>query len=157
VVTDASERLLLGYGAGSRFPDLAALLVASPLVRNLLLCAKHLFVCPYRGSRMSNGTSLARNSKQDLASIPMAQRGLSRLAIARLKSARVPVAPLLKRVGLTLTRTCVTRLGLLPSLKVKLSALPMKLVAPVIITKRSPPSCARIAFAKSGQSFLRFL
>jgi hypothetical protein len=106
---------------------------------------------------MSNGTSLARNSKQDLASIPMAQRGLSRLAIARLKSARVPVAPLLKRVGLTLTRTCVTRLGLLPSLKVKVSALPMKLVAPVIITKRSPPSCARIAFAKSGQSFLRFL
>jgi AraC-like DNA-binding protein len=36
-----------------------------------------------------------------LASIPMAQGGLSRLAIARLKSAGVPVAPLLKRVGLT--------------------------------------------------------
>ena len=50
---------------------------------------------------MSNGTSSARNSKQDLASIPMAQGGLSRLAIARLKSAGVPVAPLLKRLGLT--------------------------------------------------------
>jgi Arabinose-binding domain of AraC transcription regulator, N-term len=31
----------------------------------------------------------------------MAQGGLSRLAIARLKGAGVPVAPLLKRVGLT--------------------------------------------------------
>ena len=41
------------------------------------------------------------NSEQDLASIPMAQGGLSRLAIARLKSAGVPVAPLLKRAGLT--------------------------------------------------------
>jgi AraC-like DNA-binding protein len=41
------------------------------------------------------------NSEQDLASIPMAGGGLSRLAIARLKSAGVPVAPLLKRVGLT--------------------------------------------------------
>ena len=50
---------------------------------------------------MSNGTSPALNSEQDLASIPMAQGGLSRLAIARLKSAGVPVAPLLKRVGLT--------------------------------------------------------
>jgi AraC-like DNA-binding protein len=47
---------------------------------------------------MSNGT---RNSEPDLASIPMAGGGLSRLAIARLKSAGVPVAPLLKRVGLT--------------------------------------------------------
>jgi hypothetical protein len=46
---------------------------------------------------MSNGTALALNSEQDLASIPMAQGGLSRLAIARLKSAGVPVAPLLKR------------------------------------------------------------
>src|SRR5262244_152563 len=42
-----------------------------------------------------------RNSEQDLASIPMAGGGLSRLAIARLKSAGVEVAPLLKRVGLT--------------------------------------------------------
>ena len=50
---------------------------------------------------MSNGTSSALNSEQDLASIPMAQGGLSRLAIARLKSAGVPVAPLLERVGLT--------------------------------------------------------
>jgi AraC-like DNA-binding protein len=50
---------------------------------------------------MSNGTSSALNSKPDLASIPMAGGGLSRLAIARLKSVGVPVAPLLKRVGLT--------------------------------------------------------
>src|SRR5215469_14296434 len=46
---------------------------------------------------MGNGL----NSEQDLASIPMAGGGLSRLAIARLESAGVPVAPLLKRVGLT--------------------------------------------------------
>ena len=38
---------------------------------------------------------------QDLASIPTAQGGLSRLAIARLKSAGVPVAPLLRRARLT--------------------------------------------------------
>jgi len=50
---------------------------------------------------MRNGTSSALNSEQDLASIPMAGGGLSRLAIARLKSAGVPVAPLLKRAGLT--------------------------------------------------------
>jgi len=50
---------------------------------------------------MSNGTSAALNSEQDLASIPTAQGGLSRLAIARLTSAGVPVAPLLKRAGLT--------------------------------------------------------
>jgi len=50
---------------------------------------------------MSNGTSSALNSEQDLASIPMAGGGLSRLAIARLESAGVPVAPLLKRAGLT--------------------------------------------------------
>src|SRR5262249_37491629 len=39
--------------------------------------------------------------EQELASIPMAGGGLSRLAIARLQSVDVPVAPLLKRVGLT--------------------------------------------------------
>src|SRR6478609_6393821 len=50
-------------------------------------------------SRMSNGTSSALKSG-DLASIPMAGRGPSRLAIERLKSAGVPVAPLLKRVAL---------------------------------------------------------
>src|SRR6516162_5023790 len=51
---------------------------------------------------MSNGTSSVVNSEQDLDSIPMAGGGLSRLAVARLKSAGVPVAPLLRRVGLTL-------------------------------------------------------
>jgi hypothetical protein len=49
---------------------------------------------------MSNGTSPALKSG-DLASIPMAGGGLSRLAIARLESAGVPVAPLLSRVRLT--------------------------------------------------------
>ena len=43
----------------------------------------------------------ALNSEQDLASIPTAQGGLSRLAIARLERANVPVAPLLRRAGLT--------------------------------------------------------
>ena len=50
---------------------------------------------------MSNGTSSALNSEQDLDSIPTAQGGLSRLAVARLQSAGVPVAPLLRRAGLT--------------------------------------------------------
>jgi AraC-like DNA-binding protein len=49
---------------------------------------------------MSNETSQALNSEQDLASIPMAGGGLSRLAIARLKTG-VPVAALLRRAGLT--------------------------------------------------------
>jgi Arabinose-binding domain of AraC transcription regulator, N-term len=50
---------------------------------------------------MSTGTSSALNSEQNLASLPMAQGGLTRLAIARLEGAGVPVAPLLKRAGLT--------------------------------------------------------
>ena len=50
---------------------------------------------------MSNGTASALNSAQDLASIPTARGGLSRLAIARLQSAGIPVVPLLRRVGLT--------------------------------------------------------
>ena len=50
---------------------------------------------------MGNGASQVLNSEQDLASIPMAGGGLSRLAVARLKSAGVPVEPLLRRVGLT--------------------------------------------------------
>jgi AraC-like DNA-binding protein len=50
---------------------------------------------------MSNRSSSALNSEQGLASIPMAGGGLSRLAIARLKSIGAPVAPLLRRVGLT--------------------------------------------------------
>jgi AraC-like DNA-binding protein len=76
-------------------------------VRDLLLFAKDLFVAatvaiaPAGGSRMSDGTSSTLNSEQDLASIPMAQGGLTRLAIARLESAGIPVAPLLRRAGLT--------------------------------------------------------
>jgi hypothetical protein len=50
---------------------------------------------------MRNETSHSLNSEQDLASIPTAQGGLSRLAIARLKRADVPVAPVLRRAGLT--------------------------------------------------------
>src|SRR5215467_10640764 len=50
---------------------------------------------------MGDGTSKVVNSEEDLDSIPTAQGGLSRLAIARLQSAGVPVAPLLMRVGLT--------------------------------------------------------
>ena len=48
---------------------------------------------------VSNETSSA--PEQDWASIPTAQGGPSRLAIARLESAGVPVVPLLRRVGLT--------------------------------------------------------
>src|SRR6476646_651412 len=84
------------------------LLVALPLVPDLLLFAKHLLVAamvvaiaPDGGSRMSNRSSSALDPEQGLASIPMAGGGLSRLAIARLESAGVPVAPLLSRVGLT--------------------------------------------------------
>jgi AraC-like DNA-binding protein len=50
---------------------------------------------------MGNGASQVLNAEQELDSIPTAQGGLSRLAVARLKSAGVPVEPLLKRVGLT--------------------------------------------------------
>src|SRR5262245_205553 len=83
------------------------LLVALPPFRDLLLFAKDLFVAatvaiaPAGGSRMSDGTSSALNSEEDLASIPMAQGGLTRLAIAHLESAGVPVAPLLRLAGLT--------------------------------------------------------
>jgi AraC-like DNA-binding protein len=74
------------------------------IFHKLLLSAKHLFVhghwwrAPLPGVRMSNGTAL---KSEALASIPMAQGGLTRLAVARLKSAGVPVAPLLMRAGLT--------------------------------------------------------
>src|SRR5262245_44780594 len=56
---------------------------------------------PSRGSKMSAGIYSGLNSEQDLASIAMAQGGLTRLAIARLEGAGVPVAPLLSRAGLT--------------------------------------------------------
>ena len=50
---------------------------------------------------VSRMPSSAGNSGQDLASVPTAQGGLSRLAIARLKSAGVPLVPVLRRVDLT--------------------------------------------------------
>jgi AraC-like DNA-binding protein len=71
----------------------------------LLLFAKDLFLAAMATiasagrSRMSTSSRL--NPEYDLASIPMAQGGLSRLAIARLKSADIPVGPLLNRAGLT--------------------------------------------------------
>ena len=91
-------------------------LVALPAVQDLLLCAKHLFGAANGGklplpggSIMSNGTASALNSAQDLASIPTAGGGISRLAIARVQSAGVPVAPLLKRAGLTPEVTPIRR------------------------------------------------
>ena len=50
---------------------------------------------------MSNGTSSSLNSEPGFASIPIAKGGLARLALARVKSAGLPVAPILKRVGVT--------------------------------------------------------
>ena len=47
---------------------------------------------------MANGMP---TSEPDLASIPMAQGGLARLAVARLNSAGLSVTPLLRRAGLT--------------------------------------------------------
>jgi AraC-like DNA-binding protein len=55
-------------------------------------------VVPAGGPRMGNGSL---NSAPDLTSLPTARGGLARLAIARLESAGVPVAPILRRVGLT--------------------------------------------------------
>src|SRR5262249_12608138 len=55
------------------------------------------FLC--RRQRMSTSSGL--NPEHDLASIPMAQGGLSRLAIARLNGAGIPAEPLLDRAGLT--------------------------------------------------------
>ena len=50
---------------------------------------------------MSNGAALPPTSGRELASIPTAQGALSRLAIARIRSAGLPVEPLLRRAGLT--------------------------------------------------------
>jgi AraC-like DNA-binding protein len=49
---------------------------------------------------MRDRTRSAPNLDPDLASIPLAGGGLARLAMARLKSAGVPITPLLGRVGL---------------------------------------------------------
>ena len=48
---------------------------------------------------MSNKTSSALHSAVDLGSIPMAQGGLARLAVARLEGAGVPMVPLLRACG----------------------------------------------------------
>ena len=89
-----------GHAAAGSAGKLLRFLVALLPVPDLLLYAKHLFV-EAMVATMSNGTSSALNSEQDLDLIPMAGGGLFRLAIARLQSAGVPVAPLLRRAGLT--------------------------------------------------------
>jgi hypothetical protein len=60
---------------------------------------------------MGSGTSQALNSEQGLTSIPTAQGGLARLAIARLESTGVPAGPLLGRAGLTPEAMAKTRAG----------------------------------------------
>jgi AraC-like DNA-binding protein len=50
---------------------------------------------------MTNGTPSPPSAGPDLASIPTAQGSLSRLAITRIRNAGLPVAPLLRRAGLT--------------------------------------------------------
>jgi AraC-like DNA-binding protein len=67
---------------------------------NLVTLRQTFVRLPLSGSSMSNGTSSALKS-EDLGSIPTAQGGLTRLAAARLKSAGVPLGPLLIRSGLT--------------------------------------------------------
>ena len=96
------------HRAGPSIPALAPFLgsFAAPaglvtLRRTFVVAATVAIALPWDTAKMSNGTSSALNSGQDLASIPMAGGGLARLAVARLKSAGVPVAPLLRRVGLT--------------------------------------------------------
>jgi AraC-like DNA-binding protein len=63
------------------------------LVRSLPLVAG----APLPGVRMSN----AALKSEELTAIPMAEGGLTRLAVERLKSARVPLGPILKHSGLT--------------------------------------------------------
>ena len=72
--------------------------VSSQFQKIATICAGVQFALEFL--RESSGESRL-NSEQDLASIPMAQGGLARLAIARVKSAGVPVEPLLGRAGLT--------------------------------------------------------
>ena len=104
-ILDFSLSLLLAWMAHHR---ISRFLVSLVPVRDLLLFAKHLFVAatvvaiaPGGSSMMGDLRSSALNSEKGLASIPMAQGGLACLAVVRLKSAGIPVEPLLRRVGLT--------------------------------------------------------
>jgi len=95
---NASRYSLIGGPVLSRFaPRVGFVTLRQIFVRHSHLGSRVLV----GGSRMSNRSFSALNSEQGLASIPMAQGGLSRLAVARLESAGLPVTPLLKRVGLT--------------------------------------------------------
>jgi AraC-like DNA-binding protein len=83
---------------------LSCFLVALLPSDDLLLFAKYLFVAAIVAVAApgAHGMSDRSSSAQsNLASIPMTQAGLARLVVARLKSAGVPGAPLLRRVGLT--------------------------------------------------------
>src|SRR5262249_47198426 len=88
-------------------PELTLLMCFAPRVG--LVTLRQTFVCrrhgggnrPCWGLEDEQSKLFSPNSEQGLASIPMAQGGLSRLAVARLQSAGVPVEPLLRRVGLT--------------------------------------------------------
>jgi AraC-like DNA-binding protein len=68
------------------------------MIRGILATDMKSVPSPTSSAPARNGTVL---KSEDLASIPMAQGGLSRLASARLKSAGVPLEPLLRRSGLT--------------------------------------------------------
>src|SRR5262249_3685089 len=97
------KRTKLSRAAGSASPHVLSLgLVSETCYFAPNICSPEPWwqFCSCRGSNMGKGTSQVLNSEQDLDSIPMAGGGLSRLAIARLQSAGVPVVPLLKRVGL---------------------------------------------------------
>jgi hypothetical protein len=77
-------------------------LVALRPVRDLLLCAKHLFAAAKwqlpaaERSRTRNGTSSGLNYEQDFAAIPMTQKGVVPPGCPRLKCAGMPMAPLLR-------------------------------------------------------------
>ena len=83
---------------------IAQFLVALPPVLDLLLSAKHLFVAAILAIASVGGVKDALFSREFWTGpgfVPTAQGGLSRLAIARLKSAGVPLVPVLRRVDLT--------------------------------------------------------
>jgi hypothetical protein len=80
-------------------------------VLDLLLHAKELSVaargdCPWRGGKMSNDTCSGLTSGEDLASVPTAQGGLSRLAVARAqKRGRGDITPRTGAIATWLRRT----------------------------------------------------
>src|SRR5262245_53740952 len=106
---DLASWSVMAHQLPGRYPLIGGSLLSRFAPRVGLVTLRQTFVRRCQGrqigsasrSTMSKGSSSAPNSEQGLASIPMAGGGLSRLAVARLESAGVPVAPLLRRVGLT--------------------------------------------------------